>query len=199
MYRDQIEYLKANDEVLVKILEKIELPAIVSTKNIFHDLMSCIIEQQIHYRSTKKTFSKLLDKAGIQQLTPENFELFEEKSLSQVKLSSNKSETIFRILENWRETNVDDLDFSNNEKLKRIGQIKGVGQWTLDMIALYTLGEPNVFPYDDFHLKQIMVKVYNLNPDSKLKAQMLAVSDKWGNNKSLAVRYLLEWKNHLKK
>ena len=57
----------------------------------------------------------------------------------------------------------------------------------------------NVFPYDDFHLKEIMVKGYNLDPNVKLKAQMIAISNDWGEHKSLAVRYLLDWKTFLKK
>ena len=67
------------------------------------------------------------------------------------------------------------------------------------MILLYTLQRPNVFPYDDFHLKQIMTSLYGLNPSVKLKAQMIAIADEWGENKSLAVRYLLAWKESNKR
>jgi DNA-3-methyladenine glycosylase II len=67
------------------------------------------------------------------------------------------------------------------------------------MILLYTLERPNVFPYDDFHLKQIMISLYNLNPKVRLKAQMLEVADNWGNQKSLAVLYLLAYKEFNKK
>jgi DNA-3-methyladenine glycosylase II len=62
------------------------------------------------------------------------------------------------------------------------------------MILLYTLQRPNIFPYDDYHVKAIMVKRYGLNPNVKLKAQMLAVAENWGRQKSLAVLYLLESK-----
>ena len=66
------------------------------------------------------------------------------------------------------------------------------------MILLYTLQGPNVFPFDNFHLKEIMVKLYELNPNVKLKAQMIEISNGWDNHKSLAVRYLLAWKTHCK-
>jgi len=61
----------------------------------------------------------------------------------------------------------------------------------------YTLRRENIFPVDDFHLKQIMIKVYNLNENSKLKSQMLSISKNWKNKKSLAVLYLLEYKRIL--
>jgi DNA-3-methyladenine glycosylase II len=83
-----------SDPILRRIMEKIEVPRIVSTKDVFHDLMGCIIEQQIHYRSTKKIYQRLLDKASIEQLNLENFAQFEEKALPTLKLSMNKIETI---------------------------------------------------------------------------------------------------------
>jgi DNA-3-methyladenine glycosylase II len=44
------------------------------------------------------------------------------------------------------------------------------------MILLYTLKRPNVLPSDDFHVKKIMIKLYGLDPNVKLKAQMLEVA-----------------------
>jgi len=69
----------------------------------------------------------------------------------------------------------------------------------VDMILLYTLQRPDVFPYDDFHLKQIMTSLYGLDSKLKLKAKMIEISEKWGNQKSLAVLYLLDWKNYQKR
>jgi DNA-3-methyladenine glycosylase II len=67
------------------------------------------------------------------------------------------------------------------------------------MILLYTLQRKNVIPYDDFHLKEIMVRIYGLNPNIKLKAQMVDISTAWGEHKSLAVRYLLAWREFNKR
>ena len=39
-----------------------------------------------------------------------------------------------------------------------------------------------------------MVKRYNLDEKSRLKSQMVEVSEKWSEHKSLAVLYLLESK-----
>ena len=65
------------------------------------------------------------------------------------------------------------------------------------MILLYTLQRPNIFPYDDFHLKQIMVSLYGLDGNAKLKAQMLEISEMWDKQKSLAVLYLLAYKKYI--
>jgi DNA-3-methyladenine glycosylase II len=183
-----------NDDVLQKIAKQIELPKIATTSDVFHDMMSCIIEQQIHYRSTKRIFAKALERASIDHLTMDNFHLIEKHSLPQIKLSASKYETMMAFVEYWNDNTLDFTKLTDVEVSNQLSSIKGIGKWTIDMILLYTLQRPNVFPYDDFHLKQIMVSLYGLNPNVKLKAQMLEVAQNWGDQKSLAVLYLLETK-----
>jgi len=188
------------DAILSTIVNSIELPKIDTTNNVFHDLVSCICEQQIHYRSTKKIFQKMLETSEIEFLTPLNFNLFEEKGIAGYKLSQSKYETLINVFDFWK-TNPE-LNWQNNtdEEIRtKLSEIKGIGNWTIDMILLYTLERPTVFPFDDFHLKEIMVSLYQLNPKSKLKSQMQGIAEHWGEHKSIAVMYLLEWKKFNKK
>ena len=186
--------LAKNDPILEKIILQIPKPEIESTNDVFHDLMSCIIEQQIHYRSTKRIFAKALERASIDHLTINNFHLIEKHSLSQIKLAMGKYETMMTFIEYWSDNDKDFNTLSDDEVIAELSSIKGIGKWAIDMILLYTLNRPNIFPYDDFHLKQIMVSFYGLNEKVKLKAQMLAIADNWGEQKSLAVLYLLAYK-----
>lgn len=54
------EYLSQNAPILKNIIAAIPEPRIQSANDVFHDLMSCILEQQIHYRSVKKRSKKCL-------------------------------------------------------------------------------------------------------------------------------------------
>jgi DNA-3-methyladenine glycosylase II len=180
--------LAKSDPILEKIMLQVAKPVFISTNDVFNDIMSCILEQQIHYRSTKRIFARALERAGIEHLSVENFHL------SQIKLSMNKIETMHSFVEYWSVNTLDFNQLTDEEVETQLSTIKGIGKWTKDIILLYTLQRPNVFPYDDFHLKEIMVKLYGLNPNVKLKAQMLEVAEKWGSQKSLAVLYLLETK-----
>jgi DNA-3-methyladenine glycosylase II len=188
------------DAVLDVIIQQIPKPIIISTQDVFHDLLSCVLEQQIHYRSSKKIFQKMLNAAGIESLSPANFPILEEKALKvDAKLSMGKYETVLGILDFWETHHLDWFAMDDNEVRTHLAQIKGIGKWTVDMVLMYTLQRPNVFPYDDFHLKQIMTSLYELDPKVKLKAQMVEISEKWGDQKSLAVLYLLDWKNYQKR
>jgi DNA-3-methyladenine glycosylase II len=193
------ELLAKSDPILEKIINTIPEPIIDSTDDVFFDLMSCVLEQQIHYRSTKRIFQKMLERADLKTLTLENFHQFEKSTFADAKLAIAKLETVERILDFFTANKINWQLLSDAEVVGKLSSIKGIGNWTIDMILLYTLQRPDVFPYDDFHLKEIMVKLYGLNPNVKLKAQMLAISEAWGDHKSLAVNYLLAWKEFNKK
>lgn len=190
--------LSKSDPILEKIILQVPQPQIATTNDVFHDLMSCVLEQQIHYRSTKKVFQKMLNSANLERLSPANFQQFEERALGSIKLAASKHETIVGILALWETNKMDWQLLGDEEVVSALSTVKGIGKWTIDMILLYTLQRPNIFPYDDFHLKQIMVSLYKLDPKAKLKAQMIEIAENWGNHKSLAVLYLLAWKQYQK-
>ena len=73
--------LSTFDPILERIVLQVPKPQIEITNDVFHDLMSCVVEQQIHYRSTKKVFRKMLNSASLERLSPANFRQFEERAL----------------------------------------------------------------------------------------------------------------------
>lgn len=191
-------HLAANDVILAEIIDTISLPEIDRTGDVFHDLMSCIIEQQIHYRSTKKTFQKLLAAADIDRLTVANFSILEEQAFPKVKLSTQKYETMVRILAFFQANDLDWEAMEDREVRTQLSSIKGVGPWTIEMILLYTLGRPDIFPADDYHLKQFLVGLYEVDTSSRVKAKLKAIGARWSPYQSTGVRYILAWKAFLK-
>jgi DNA-3-methyladenine glycosylase II len=187
-------YLSSRDEVLSKVISALDLPNIASTRDVFHDLIGCIVEQQVPCRSTKHIYERLLAKASITRLNPDNYADFEELALPSIKLSMPKLETMLRVVEFWQKNPIDWHALSDQEVRTTLSQIKGIGPWTIDMVLLYTLGRPDVFPADDYHLKLVMERMYGLDSSSRLKNQMKEVAENWAPHRSLAVRYLLEWK-----
>lgn len=192
------EYLQSVDPILNKVINSVSPPNLISTKNVFHDLMSCIIEQQIHYRSTKRQFQQMLDKAEINELNLNNFSIFEEKAFVDAKISEKKFETIANLIDYWSNNEKDFHELTDEEVIQELSSIKGVGKWSIDMILIYTLQRDNIFNYDDFHIKQIMTNLYELYASSKLIAQMKEVTSHWKKHQSLAFLYLLEWKKQNK-
>lgn len=144
------------DPVLQTLSNSYKITDIESTQSVFHDLISCIVEQQIHYRSTKKTFEKMLQLAGLRLLTLENFEIFESKGLLKQKLSIQKYESLLCILDFFTDQTIDFSTLSDQEVRQTLTQIKGVSDWTADMILIYTLKRLDVFPSKDYHLRKLL-------------------------------------------
>ncbi|MEM6967369.1 MAG: hypothetical protein AAF573_21575, partial [Bacteroidota bacterium] len=94
----------------------------------------------------------------------------------------------------FRENKIDWKKQSDEDVRKHLGQIKGVGTWTVDMILLYTLERENIFPADDYHIKQMMTQRYAIDTSSRVKAQMKAIAEPWSPYQSIATKYLLAWK-----
>lgn len=189
-------YLSEKDLVLEKIIESIDLPEIESTHNVFNDLLSCVIEQQIQYRSTKNIFRNLLHKADLKEVTIGTFEQFDRYALIDTKLSMKKQETIHELVDYFSQHSHDWSSLKDEHIEEILSSIKGTGDWTIKMILLYTLQRNDIFPYSDFHLKKIMTEKYAIT--SKLKKNMVEIADQWKPYSSFATRYLLEFKKQNK-
>ena len=86
---------------------------------------------------------------------------------------------------------------SNEEVLQCLTPIKGVGQWTVEMLLMFTLGREDVFAPDDLGIQQAMIKLYNLNATDKkqLKQDMLRISGKWSPYRTYACLHLWRHKD----
>lgn len=199
MHQEVQTLLSVEDPILHKVIHTVHTPIVVSTNNVFHDLMSCLIEQQIHYRSTKKIFAKLLAKADVQQLTVSNFELLEERGLSTSNLSIKKYEAIHDVLYFFEHNSIDWHTLTDATIRQKLVALKGISDWTVDMILLYTLERKNIVPTDDYHLKKIMSSLYGFSPNRGTKAAIRQIAQQWYPNQSLAVQYLFAWKDFHKK
>ena len=89
----QMRRASVSVEMMAGLVNEVDLPPLRSTYNVFHDVMSCIIEQQVHYRSSKYVFQRVMQAAGLEELTPDNFHLL-EPCLPAVRLSAAKYEAM---------------------------------------------------------------------------------------------------------
>lgn len=197
-HEQQIAFL-SQDDVLATIISQVDLPKIHRTGDVFHDLMSCVLEQQIHYRSSKRIFEKMLATAEIDRLTLDNFEEFAAKGISNYKLPIQKLGTVQGIVDFFSISDINWTDLPDEEVRKTLTSLKGISNWTADMILLYTLGRADIFPFDDYHVKQVMNVLFELETGPEKKSEMRAISDHWKPYRSLATRYLLAWKDAQKR
>jgi DNA-3-methyladenine glycosylase II len=67
-------------------------------------------------------------------------------------------------------------------------QIVGVGQWTAEMLLIFSLGRPDVFSVGDLGIRTAISRLYGI--DREDRAAMAKLAEKWSPYRSLACRYL---------
>src|SRR5687768_9263754 len=77
----------------------------------------------------------------------------------------------------------------DDEVLRQLVAVKGIGRWTAEVFLMFRLGRPDVLPADDLGLMNAAHRVYKLRkrPDAKKLRKM---GEKWSPYRSVAAWYL---------
>lgn len=187
-----------NDPILDKLSSTIELPMLVKTKDVYLDLLEIIISQQLSGKVAKVIFERFLELYDNKYPKPLNLVNTDIATLRSVGLSNSKANYVKNLAE-FAINN--DLSVKHIEKLndgeiiELLTQIKGIGKWSVEMLLMFSLHRPDVFPFDDLVIKKSMVEVYGIKKEGKeLIKKMNLIAEKWRPNRSLASRYL--WANY---
>ena len=190
------------DRKLKKIIELQEPYILKKKKQVWLHLCASIMSQQLSTKVADVIYNRFLKlypgkKPTLQLIIDTPFETLRGIGLSNAKTNYVKNVCVF-FLENKL---TDDAlhKMSNEELIKLLTQIKGVGQWTVEMILMFSLGREDIFALDDLGIQQAVAKLYKLDTSNKkeLKIKMLEVSLKWSPYRTYACRYLWGWKDNV--
>ena len=78
---------------------------------------------------------------------------------------------------------------SDEEIIARLVQVRGVGRWTVEMLLIFKLGRPDVFPIDDFGVRNGFRIAHGLAEMPKPK-DLLAHAARWRPHGTTAAWYL---------
>lgn len=86
--------------------------------------------------------------------------------------------------------------YTDEQLIIYLTTIKGVGRWTVEMLLIFALNRPDVFPADDLGIQQAMQLKFDIRKQGKeLKKEMTAIAERWMPYRSLATRHLWQWKD----
>lgn len=146
----------------------------------FGDLIDAIISQQLSGKAAKTIFNRVKEALN-GKITPENVlekedQKFRDCGLSWAKIKYVK-DLAQRTMDN--ELRIMDLDkLSDEEVIRELVAVKGIGPWTAEMFLMFSLARPDIFPKDDLGINKAMKKL-------KLKN-----SDRWKPWRTIASWYL---------
>ncbi len=79
----------------------------------------------------------------------------------------------------------------DEEIIRRFVQVRGIGRWTVEMLLIFRLGRPDVWPVDDFAVRTAYGDVFGLGKvDLK---EMRARAEAWRPWRTVVAWYLWRW------
>ncbi len=151
----------------------------------FAQLLNAIVGQQVSVASANAIWGKLVE-AG---LTEEAAVLaLTEEELRAVGLSRQKARYA-------RALAAAQIDYAALESLpsaqviKVLTQVSGIGTWTAEIYAMFSLGRADVFAHGDLALQEAARALYGLSERPKEK-EMRTLAETWAPWRSVAARIL---------
>lgn len=179
------------------------LPLTNHTGDIYFDLVRTIAYQQLHGAAAAKIFGRFIDLFDSGYPIPQVVAEMEVKALRAVGFSNQKANYIRNIASFALENDFEHLDWDNmsdQEIIKFLTQIKGVGEWTVQMILIFSLHRPDVFPTGDYGVQMAIKRLYQLDEEkTALKKKMIEIAEAWKPHRSMVSRHLWLWGDGINK
>ncbi|MCC7505292.1 MAG: DNA-3-methyladenine glycosylase 2 family protein [Saprospiraceae bacterium] len=187
------------DPALKTVLETTRLPDYSPSGNVYFDLLNSIVSQQLSGKAAITIFNRFCDLFPERYPHPDILAVTDHDLLRSAGLSNQKATYLRNVALYAKENEMGAHDWPNKsdkEIIDELTSIKGVGQWTVEMILIFTLGRPDIFPVDDLGIQQAMARLYSLSEQGRqLKLRMIEIAEPWRPYRSLATRYLWRWKD----
>lgn len=181
--------------MLAKIIKEVGDYKIKITKNHYQSLVEAIITQQLTGSAAKSIIKKFRDlyywrfpQAVDVVKTPES--KLKKTGLSKMKIKYIKG--LSKKIEQ-REINLRALSkLSDEQIIKKLTEIKGIGRWTAEMFLIFSLGRLDVLPVADLGLRKGIQFMFSLE-DRPKENQIVQLANKWRPYRTIATWYI--WKS----
>ena len=77
---------------------------------------------------------------------------------------------------------------TDEEIIERLVSVRGIGRWTVEMLLLFDLGRPDVWPADDYGVRKGFAKTFGRRKLPKPK-QLMKFGERWKPYRSVAAWY----------
>jgi DNA-3-methyladenine glycosylase II len=160
----------------------------------FAALAESIVYQQLHGRAAATIFGRLCERVGKGPgFTPEALLATPEPALREAGLSGAKMAALKDLAQKTREGAVPTLAevrrLSDTELIERFTQVRGIGQWTVEMLLIFRLGRPDVLPVDDYAIRKGFMRLQGLK-ESPRPREVLAYGEQWRPWRTVVSWYL---------
>ena len=187
----------SRDPVFAKIIEATTIERRRSDGDVYASLIRTIVYQQLSGKAAMTIHGRFLDLFSDGYPHSTQLIRLNATKLRSAGLSGQKSQYVQNVANFWQDEQLEGTDWnklSDEQIIQMLTRIKGVGQWSAQMILMFTLNRPDVFPMDDLGIRNAIIKSYRLRSKGKsLEKRLLKIAEPWRPYRTLACRYLWRW------
>ncbi len=183
------KFLSKKDKKLAKIINKYD-GYLVSRNDPFYSLCRSIIGQQISVKAADSIWLKF--EKIIKKIKPINLIKLSNAKLASIGLSRQKILYLKIIAKEFLNKTLDIKTLqkmSDDEAIKSLVRIKGIGIWTAQMFLIFNLNRSNIFPFSDIGLIKAISKNYKKEYPLK-KDELDYFKNKWHPYSTVATWYM---------
>lgn len=192
--------LSEKDPILKKVIASVNSPIHPTPSvDIYESLLNSIVSQQLSVKVVRVIWKRFVDLFSDAYPHAQQVLNYSDQELRSVGLSNSKVKYIknvaaFSLINELSFEYLDQME--DAEIIRYLTQIKGVGTWTVQMILMFPMDRPNVFPVDDLGIQTHMKHWYSIALEKKeLRAKLLDIASAWHPYQTLACKYLWESKD----
>ena len=187
-----IDLLK-KDKIMKDLINKFGRPDFSPRQDYFQSLLRSIVFQQLSGKAAKtiyERFVNLIPKTS--NLCPNEVLKLDKDEIRKAGLSFQKIDYVRNLADYFENNSFQKKDverMTDQEISKELIQIKGIGQWTVDMFLMFSLNRADIFPFTDLGIQKGIMKILNMK-NLPSKKEMENCSRKWRPYRTIACWYL---------
>lgn len=194
-FRTLCRQLARKDAHLRDILDTYGYPPMWSRPNSFQTLVLTILEQQVSLASAYAAFKKLREKVG--RVTPSRILSLTEEELRACYFSRQKIVYVRGLAERIESGALSLRKLANQDEVSirtTLKELKGIGDWTVDIYLIHVLQRPDIFPLGDIALVNSIKHVKSLPPHTT-KEDLEKMSESWRPYRTIAT--MMFWHHYI--
>ena len=163
----------------------------------YQALIKSVIFQQLRPASASAIFNRFTQYFDSDFPTAKQIIDTPKNKLKECGISTNKLSTIIEIASQEENEGLGNRKgfeiMSDIEIIQKLIKIKGIGEWTAQMLMIFNLGRLDIFPVGDFAIKKNYSLFKNIASPINIK-YLSKISAEWKPFRSIAAWYLWQYK-----
>jgi DNA-3-methyladenine glycosylase II len=166
--QDEISFLKKKDKKLGLAIDRIGMIKREVIPDKFTAFVTCIVGQQISNKAAETVWNRLCEL--LKEITPQTIADVDMESIQKCGMSVRKANYIKGIGEAVINGELDFAKFDDmfdDEIIKKLSTLRGVGVWTAEMLLIFSMERTNVLSWDDLAIRRGIMNLYGLKELTK--------------------------------